>query len=80
MLPDNMKQYVHIYESKADMHAKVQEWSKLTISDRQAIADACYSMTSKSAYTKRLVDICINAVNKYKNNVKNGLHLDQFMI
>lgn len=80
MLPDNMKQYVHIYESKADMHAKVKEWSKLTISDRQAIADACYSMTSKSAYTKRLVDICMNAVNKYKNNVKNGLHLDQFMI
>lgn len=80
MLPDEMKQYVHIFENKADMHSKVKEWSNLTIDDRQAIADACYSMTSKEAYTNNLVNICSNAITKYKNNLNNGLHLAQFMI
>ena len=80
MLPDDMKQFVHIFENKADMHAKVKEWSTLTLSDRQSIADATYSMTSKDAYTNNLVQICTNAITKYKNNANNGLHLSQFMI
>lgn len=80
MLPDEMKQYVHIFENKADMHSKVKEWSNLTIEDRQSIADACYSITSKEAYTNNLVNICSNAITKYKNNLNNGLHLSQFMI
>lgn len=80
MLPEEYQQYVHIFEDKKDFVNKIKEWSSLTISQRQEIADACYSVTSKKAYTDRLVRICNNAITKYKNNSKNTLHLGQFMI
>lgn len=80
MLPEAMKEYVHIFENKADLLAKTKEWSTLTVETRQSIADACYDMTSKAAYTQQLELICSNAIEKYKNNLNNGLHLDQFMI
>lgn len=80
MLPEAMKKYVHIFENKSDLLSKAQEWSKLSLITRQEIADACYDITSKTAYTNRLVRICNNAIDKYKNNSNNGLHLDQFMI
>ena len=80
MLPKEYQQYVHIFENKEDFINKIKEWSNLTIKQRQEIADACYSMTSKKAYTDQLVRICSSAMEKYEKNENRGLQLDQFMI
>jgi len=80
MVEKHMQQYVYVYETKEDVIAKVKEWSNMTIGTRQAISDSCYNKCSERAYQTKLDTILVEAISKYKNNSKNTLHLDQFMI
>ncbi len=69
MVEPKYQKYVHVYDgSKDDFRNKVREFSNITLSERKAIAQSCYKLTSKEQYGKNLESALNKSIIKYKEN------------
>ena len=69
MVEPKYQKYVHVYDgSKDDFRNKVREFSSITLSERKAIAQSCYKLTSKEQYSKNLESALNKSIIKYKEN------------
>lgn len=73
MIEPEYQKYVHIYDNKDDFRNKVEEFSSITLSERKAIAQSCYNITSKNQYGKKLESALDKSIIKYKENANNCL-------
>jgi hypothetical protein len=68
MVEPEFQKYVHVLENKKDFITAVNEFSKMNLAERRALANSCLRVTSREKYRKDLETILFDAINKYSNN------------
>ena len=74
MVEPEFRKYIHVYKSTKEIPGIFNEFSKMTLEERQSLADSAYRVMNKKLFTESLENALECAINKYaETNHSNGL-------
>lgn len=70
MIEPEFAKYVYLYKNKKDFIEKINEFSLMTIEERQKLADSAYRIMSKDIFSSKLIELLSKTVEKYNTTKK----------
>jgi hypothetical protein len=67
MVGDDCKKYVYEFKSKDDFIQKVKEFSKMSLDERQKLADSCYKKMGWENFKKVWNNAALQTVKSFEN-------------
>lgn len=79
MVEESCQKYVYVYKNKTDFLEKVRYYQLLDYNERLAIAQSAFNKMNKEQYKNKIEKIVNYSVDKYSNDKKKSIGLDEFL-